>query len=213
MWIDLFGVNSFIISLVKHKVTISHQIPHRSCQRSWLSFDSASTWILTIISICIALIPETWLDCTQAIKFSRHSETSTNIRADPKRRAKATNQSTLTTRTATTWPIFISVIKTVPKHVVVCFNGLASLRNVGSNKRNKSHAVDECHVGGLFYWYGIKLWCKSAICLVVFHQDGLLYTTGYAEKWREWVFLNVFVLLWFFLGIFFSSNITCHSFD
>ncbi len=213
MWIDFFGVNSFIISLVKHKVTISHQIPHRFCQRSWLPFDGASTWILTIISICIALIPETWLDCAKAIKFSRHSETSANIRADPKRRAKATNQSTLTTRTAATWPILISVIKTVPENVVVCFNGLASLRNVGSNKRNKSHAVDECHVGGLFCWYGIEFRCESAVWLVVFHQNGLLYTTGYAEKWREGVFLNVFVLPWFFLGMFFSSNITCHSFD
>lgn len=183
MWINLFQINSFIIPLVEHKVTICYQIPYRPGQRSRLPFDRTSSWIFSIICIGITLVSQTWLYRKQTIELSWYSETPTDIRSDSKRWTVTANQPTLPARASSTWSIFVHVIQAISKHVVICFNCFARLWYVWSHKGNQSHTTNDCHISCLLTWDWVKFWCKSAIRLATFHQNCLLHAARYSKKW------------------------------
>ena len=76
----------------------------------------------------------------------------------------------------------------IPKHVIVCLDGFASLRDIGSHKGYKSHFSDHEHKKTVFCGNRINFRYKADIRLPSLHQDGFFHAGWHPKKW--WIALR-----------------------
>lgn len=183
--ISLLQWQILIIFRIIQEIVAEDKISCRASDWSEVSFYWNTSSHFAIIAVSKFGISVPRLERYEPCKWSRNSNTASNIRPEADGCTIGRYNPWLSTWTASTSMLFVPRVFGVSKDIIVGFDGFAALRDVGSDEGNEPHFPNhQCKVT-IFFWEGVDFGDEPNICLSIFHEHSLLHASRHPIK--RWI--------------------------